>query len=632
MSFTIWSSRTALQSIVVGAVAAAACDSEPLAPRSDYDGPASELVPPSFGEPAPDGLVPPPPRASSTPPNFGQTVTQAKAPPALGAASLIVSEDGHTAILSDPDRDRVVVVDLGSKAVQTIAFGEGEEPGRLVADGPNRVHVVLDRAGSIATIDPLTATLLKRRPVCAAPQGIARDGATLYVACTGGEVIVLPSDPAGVAPRVLVRGERDLRDIVVAGDSLLVSRLRSAEVLRIQKADGALVARAVRPASGDLEPFVGWRMVPSGSGGAVIVHQMARSAMVDVGTPGAYGSKLPCSGTVESVVTSFEPHSEDNELTVEPGVFLGEAVVPVDVARARTGGSYAVIAAGNGHTRALPQVHLIKALGPSAGWCVIQPRDSGGEPTLKLDGQAVAVAFTPDNRLAVMTREPAALHLRTLRTETWETIALGGASREDTGHAIFHSNTGGNVACVSCHPGGADDGRVWNFSSGPRRTQSLQGTLEGTAPYHWGGDAPGVETFATDVFAQRMGGQHLDPGQVNALGSWIMRIPAPLVSPAVDVDARARGKTLFESVNVGCNGCHNGAKLTNNESVDVGTGGTFQVPSLLGLGLRAPFLHDGRAPTLLDRFGAAGGGDEHGHTSDLTPAQLQDLVTYLESL
>jgi mono/diheme cytochrome c family protein len=631
MSFTIWPSRTAFQSLVVGAVAVAACDSEPLGPGSDYNRPASELVPPAFGEPAPDGLVSPPPGASSSPPNFGQTVTQVNAPPALGAASLIVSEDGHTAILSDPDRDRVVVVDLVTKAVRTIALGAGEEPGRLVADGANRVHVVLDRAGSIATIDPLTATLLKRRSVCAAPQGIARDGATLYVACTGGEVIVLPSDPAGVAPRVLVRGERDLRDIVVAGDSLLVSRLRSAEVLRIQKADGALVARAVRPASGDLEPFVGWRMVPSGSGGAVIVHQMARSSMVDVGTPGAYGSTVPCGGTVESVVTSFEPHSEDNELTVVPGIFLAEAVVPVDVARARTGGAYAVIAAGNGHTSALPQVHLITALGPSAG-CVTQQRDSGGEPTLKVDGQAVAVAFAPDNRLAVMTREPAALHLRALGTETWETISLGGGSREDTGHAIFHSNTGGNVACVSCHPGGADDGRVWNFSSGPRRTQSLQGTLEGTAPYHWGGDAPGVETFATDVFVQRMGGQRLDPGQVNALGSWITRIPAPVVSPAADIDAGARGKALFESANVGCSGCHNGPKLTNNESVNVGTGGTFQVPSLLGLALRAPFLHDGRAPTLLDRFGAAGGGDEHGHTSDLTPAQLHDLVTYLESL
>jgi hypothetical protein len=44
-------------------------------------------------------------------------------------------------------------------------------------------------------------------------------------------------------------------------------------------------------------------------------------------------------------------------------------------------------------------------------------------------------------------------------------------------------------------------------------------------------------------------------------------------------------------------------------------------------------MHDGCAPTLADRFGATcGGGDRHGATSHLMPAQLADLTTYLESL
>jgi len=64
----------------------------------------------------------------------------------------------------------------------------------------------------------------------------------------------------------------------------------------------------------------------------------------------------------------------------------------------------------------------------------------------------------------------------------------------------------------------------------------------------------------------------------------------------------------------------------------VGTGGEFQVPPLLGVGDRAPYLHDGCAPTLRDRFGPCGGGDEHGHTSHLGPADLDDLVAYLSTL
>ncbi|MDF2694426.1 MAG: surface antigen protein, partial [Labilithrix sp.] len=274
--------------------------------------------------------------------------------------------------------------------------------------------------------------------------------------------------------------------------------------------------------------------------------------------------------------------------------------------------------------------------------CAKQPaseRDKLGQlgPNNDPQGQAVAVAFTPDDRVVVFTREPAALHLRAaadLRdtTKPWQRIDLGGAPREDTGHAIFHSNTGGRIACVSCHPGGGDDGRVWQLSTGMRRTQSLQGTLEGTAPYHWNGDALGLNVIGADVFTNRMAGQHLDYGQLDALQAWLVHLPSPHVSPALDSQAALRGKALFESAAVGCSGCHSGPKLTNSETVDVGTGGAFQVPSLLDLRARPPYLHDGRAPTLHDRFGLAGGGDEHGTTSQLDEAAISDLVRYLESL
>jgi hypothetical protein len=44
-------------------------------------------------------------------------------------------------------------------------------------------------------------------------------------------------------------------------------------------------------------------------------------------------------------------------------------------------------------------------------------------------------------------------------------------------------------------------------------------------------------------------------------------------------------------------------------------------------------MHTGCAATLLDRFTpACGGGDTHGHTSQLTSDQLDDLVAYLETL
>ena len=107
-----------------------------------------------------------------------------------------------------------------------------------------------------------------------------------------------------------------------------------------------------------------------------------------------------------------------------------------------------------------------------------------------------------------------------------------------------------------------------------------------------------------------------------------------------DADAVARGQALFNEPNLGCATCHSGPRLTSNQTVDVNTGGggpdtgggAFQVPSLLGIAWRAPYMHQGCAATLEDRFGPCGGGDRHGQTSKLTVAQRSDLIAYLETL
>ena len=64
------------------------------------------------------------------------------------------------------------------------------------------------------------------------------------------------------------------------------------------------------------------------------------------------------------------------------------------------------------------------------------------------------------------------------------------------------------------------------------------------------------------------------------------------------------------------------------------TGGAFVAPTLVGVGSRAPLMHDGCAATLDDRFTNAkcGGGDAHGNTSRLSVTERGDLITFLKSL
>jgi cytochrome c peroxidase len=136
-----------------------------------------------------------------------------------------------------------------------------------------------------------------------------------------------------------------------------------------------------------------------------------------------------------------------------------------------------------------------------------------------------------------------------------------------------------------------------------------------------------------DVFVGRMSGPELQPDQVSATLRWIDSQPRTPHTRVLDAAAVDRGRLLFnDSTRGACATCHTGPSLTNNLTVDVGTGGAFQVPSLVGIGTRGPYMHNGCAETLRDRFGACGGGDKHGVTSRLAPGQIDDLVSFLNTL
>src|SRR5262249_31092123 len=162
------------------------------------------------------------------------------------------------------------------------------------------------------------------------------------------------------------------------------------------------------------------------------------------------------------------------------------------------------------------------------------------------------------------------------------------------------------------------------------RTQSLRGGVSGTEPFHWSGEMKTFSQLVDEVFVKRMTGPPLRPDQRDALLGWIDTIPR--LPPRSPDDASARGQALFNDPSVACVSCHNGPHMTDNLSVDVGTGGAMQVPSLLGVRWRPPYMHNGCAATLADRFGSCGGGEMHGHTSQLTPDQIADLTAYLQTL
>jgi cytochrome c peroxidase len=127
-----------------------------------------------------------------------------------------------------------------------------------------------------------------------------------------------------------------------------------------------------------------------------------------------------------------------------------------------------------------------------------------------------------------------------------------------------------------------------------------------------------------------MGGSNQSEPRLDALEHWLFGVDAPEPMLAADDPAAVRGRQVF--VDAGCETCHGGPALTNSTTVDVGTGGLFQVPSLVGIGYRAPFIHTGCADTLAERFDPSCGGTAHGAVAGLSEAQIDDMVAYLETL
>jgi mono/diheme cytochrome c family protein len=124
---------------------------------------------------------------------------------------------------------------------------------------------------------------------------------------------------------------------------------------------------------------------------------------------------------------------------------------------------------------------------------------------------------------------------------------------------------------------------------------------------------------------------HESAARSRALEDWLYELSPPPARRSAEDAAVVRGDALFQG-EAECSTCHSGARLTNNTTVDVGTGEALQVPSLVGVGYRAPLIHDGCAATLRDRFDPTCGGDRHGKTAQLSDAEIDDLVAYLESL
>lgn len=219
---------------------------------------------------------------------------------------------------------------------------------------------------------------------------------------------------------------------------------------------------------------------------------------------------------------------------------------------------------------------------------------------------------------------------------------------ERRGEIAFNDATNcfqGWQSCATCH---SDDARVdalnWDLLNdgigNPKNVKSML-LAHRTPPAMSSGVRETAETAVRAGIRHALFTQHPE-GLARDVDSYLKSlrpVPGPEVTGGKPSPAAQRGSVLFHSQEVGCAGCHGGPLLTDMKHHDTGTrngydrpGESFDTPTLVEIWRTAPYLHDGSAATLRDVLTTRNPDDQHGQTSQLSPAQLDDLVAYLRSL
>jgi len=205
----------------------------------------------------------------------------------------------------------------------------------------------------------------------------------------------------------------------------------------------------------------------------------------------------------------------------------------------------------------------------------------------------------------------------------------------ELGRNLFYDATNpvmgaSGVSCSTCHFEGRTDGLTWELFNGPRNTPSLAGPISEFGVVTWNNPVDTVAQEAQFTVEHRMGAEGLRDHHAQRIEAFLAQTPLPDL-PDPQASAIARGKALFERSDVGCATCHTGEHLTDGQAYDLYGLEGVRTRSLRGVAASAPYLHDGRAPTLRDVLESARDGSM-GNTGSLTQAELDDLEAYLRSL
>jgi YVTN family beta-propeller protein len=584
--------------------------------------------------------------------------------PAGSSNSLMdVRPDGSQLAVANSDNGSVTFVDLKTRKVLRETPVGAKPEGVAWAGGGDLLLVTLYGGSRVAFVDARTGKVTTLE-TAAEPYGVV-------VTRDGGKAYVTHEYPAKIS-EIDVKGRKVLREIpagrMIRGVALspdekrlYVTEFYSGALHAVNLEQGKVVDSWKGHSTDNIARHV---VVHPRRPKAYVSHTRSRIEVID-----GNGSIIPHL----SICDLVPPTKADRRVSFAMDTYNGVYVVtnPWESALSPDGKRLYTVYAGtddmNVSTVIDDDYREIRPLG--------RPRQVGRNPRavrVSPDGTEVYVANTLDFTVtvhdALVGRRPLA---------TIKVCAPPKSPEWVLGKVLFSSakyplSSRRWVACASCHPDGHSDNRVWHNPEGLRKTPALMG-LAHTHPLHWSADRDEVQDFEYTIRGRLMRGAGLFNGPIktkegvepaelheklagrskklDALAVYTNSFDFPL-SPHVKApgqlsEAATRGKGVFFDKTVGCATCHSGPYYSDStlkkpfKLHDVGTGKDdpgekmgpkYDTPTLLGVYRTAPYLHHGKAKTLLDVLTTCNKDDRHGKTRHLAAGQLKDLVAFLESL